>query len=157
MILEATDKDFVALLKGVGPRGLRLVPDSAIAEPEVLQMLADLADSVARVFTPAAWLVVQDDEVVGLVSLIAPPDDGVIQIGYGIAPTRQARGHATGAIRDLVRWARAESRITGLRAETHVSNIASQRVLSGNDFSEQDRRHDPEDGDLICWTAEAGA
>lgn len=52
MIIETTERDFAALLAGAAPTGLRLVPDSAIAENDVLQMLADLARAIRPQFPP---------------------------------------------------------------------------------------------------------
>jgi [ribosomal protein S5]-alanine N-acetyltransferase len=41
-----------------------------------------------------------------------PPDDGVAELGYAVAPARQGRGLATAVVRTLVDRARA----AGLRA-----------------------------------------
>ena len=46
MIIEATASDFEALRKGLAPRNLRLVSDSPIAPPDVLEMLSKLADEI---------------------------------------------------------------------------------------------------------------
>jgi RimJ/RimL family protein N-acetyltransferase len=156
MIIEATANDFDALLKGAAPRNLRLVPDSAIAPSEVLHMLADLAGAIRTGFTPAAWLVVEDGEIVGLCSVARPPADGEVHIGYGLAPGRQGRGAATRAIADLLSWAGADPRVTLVSAETGVDNIASQRVLERNGFVRVGERVDDEDGPLICWQAVTG-
>jgi hypothetical protein len=76
MIIQANAADFAALLSSRAPRGLRLVPDSVIAPLEVLQMLGDLAARIALSFEPSAWLVVENDEVVGLCSAVRVPTDG---------------------------------------------------------------------------------
>src|SRR5690349_10061088 len=104
MIIEATASDFEALLTGIAPRDLRLVSDSLLAPTDVLKMLADLADEIRPSFAPSAWLIVVEDEIVGLCSVTRVPDGGDIHIGYGVAPTRQGRGHATQAIGDLLAW-----------------------------------------------------
>lgn len=90
MIIELTPGDFDALLKGTPPFNLRLVPDSAIAPAEVLEMLRRLAADIGAVFSPSAWMIVEEDEVVGLCSIVRTPRHGNIRIGYGIAPSRQA-------------------------------------------------------------------
>ena len=109
MIIETTAEDHSALMNGCAPSGLRL-SDTPIAPPEVLAMLADVAASVRESFTPASWLIVDDDEVVGLCSVTRPPEDGVVDIGYGVAPGRQGRGFAGGAVSEIVRWARSAPR-----------------------------------------------
>lgn len=153
MIIEATAHDFDALLEGTAPRNLRPVADSAIASPDVLRMLADLAGNIRAMFAPAAWLIVEDGELVGLCSVVRPPSDGEIHIGYGVAPSRQGRGATTRAIADLLAWARADPRVQLVSAETGVDNIASQRVLERNGFVQTGERVDEEDGQLICWQA----
>ncbi len=154
MLINAQDADFAALLAGEAPRGLRL-PDSALAPPDILQMLRELANHIRPQFAPAAWLIVENEEIVGLCSLTRVPSDGVIDIGYGIAPSRQGRGHARGAVAAIVAWARTEPRVTAVTAETSVQNRPSQCVLERNGFLRTGERTDTEDGDLICWKVAA--
>jgi RimJ/RimL family protein N-acetyltransferase len=151
MILPASPGDFASLLAMRAPRNLRLAPDTAIAPAEILAMLRDLAAGIELVFSPSAWLIVEGDEVVGLCSITRPPADGVVDIGYGIAPTRQGSGAATRAVADVVAWASGDGRVRRLTAETAVDNVASQRVLERNDFRRCGERVDPEDGALLCW------
>jgi RimJ/RimL family protein N-acetyltransferase len=150
MIIETTAADYAALLDGRAPRGLMLA-DSPIAPPEILQMLAGLAERIRATFAPASWLIVEDGEVVGLCSITRPPKGGSIDIGYGIAPDRQRRGSATRAIGAIVAWARATPHVTAITAETALDNAASQRVLECNGFERVGERLDAEDGQLICW------
>ncbi len=149
MLIEAAASDFAALIAGRGPRNLRLVAD--IAPQDVLVMLADLAASIREGFAPSAWLVVEDDAVAGLLSLVRAPEDDTIAIGYGIAPTSQGRGVATRAVSDLLGWAKGDPRVGAVIAETAVDNLASQKVLSANGFIRTGERIDPEDGPVIVW------
>ncbi|MDV4155994.1 GNAT family N-acetyltransferase [Rhizobium brockwellii] len=153
MIIELMSHDFEALLKGVAPGQLRLVQDSAIAPPEILAMLSRLAADIGVEFLPSAWMIVEDDEIVGLCSVIKVPQDGKIHIGYGVAPTRQSRGCTTRAIGQLLEWARDDPRVALISAETGFENVASQRVLERNGFVRIGERIDAEDGPLICWEA----
>ena len=153
MIIELTTHDFEALLKGIAPRHLRLVPDSAIAPPEILGMLNRLATEINAEFSPSAWMIVEDGEIVGLCSIISAPERGEIHVGYGIAPSRERRGYVTRAIGELLEWARKDPRVTHVSADTGVENIASQRVLERNGFIRIGERIDPEDGRVICWQA----
>ncbi|OHV22403.1 N-acetyltransferase [Rhizobium sp. RMa-01] len=153
MIVELTADDFAILLKGFAPQNLRLVPDSAIAPPEVLEMLARIAAEVGAAFAPSAWMMVEEGEIVGLCSIIRVPENGAIHVGYGVAPSRERRGYVTGAIAELLAWARKDPRVTLVSADTGVENIASQRVLERNGFVQTGERIDPEDGPLICWQA----
>lgn len=156
MIQPADDSDFSALHFGVAPAGLRPA-DSPVGPPEVLEMLRGVAASIRPGFAPAAWMIVEDDEVVGLCSIVKPPADGEIHIGYGVAPTRRGQGVMSRAISALLEWAVADPRVAIVSAETSVNNPASQRVLERNGFIRVGARHDAEDGDLICWrTAVSG-
>jgi RimJ/RimL family protein N-acetyltransferase len=153
MLIELTGSDFDALLNGIAPRNLRLVPDSAIAPPDVLEMLARLAAEIGAEFSPSAWMMVEDGEVVGLCSVVRMPRDGEIPIGYGVAPARQGRGCTTRAIGQLLEWGRSDPRVARISAETGVENVASQRVLERNGFVRTGERIDAEDGPVICWQA----
>jgi RimJ/RimL family protein N-acetyltransferase len=150
MLLEAGEKDFADLIAGNAPRGLAL-PDSALAPVEVLQMLCELATSIRHTFAPAAWMVIEQGEIVGLCSITKQVDGGGIDIGYGIAPTRQGKGSATRAVSAILEWARNDPRVQMVTAETSVNNPASQSVLEHNGFIQTGQRHDVEDGDLLCW------
>ncbi len=150
MIIETIDADYAALCLGRAPGNFELA-DTWIAPPEVLRMLADVAARVRESFTPASWLIVEDDQVVGMCSITRPPREGVIDIGYGIAPSRRNRGIAGRAIRDVVAWARTNPGVQAITAETSPANLASQRVLVRAGFVQVGERLDDEDGPLICW------
>ena len=150
MIQEALDADFEAVLSGRAPAGLRL-PDSPLAEPNVLAMLRELANGIRPCFAPASWMIISDREIVGLCSLVKPPTDGAIDIGYGIAGSCRSKGHASGAVADLLLWARANEKLKTCKAETSVSNTSSQWVLETNGFIQTGTRMDAEDGEMICW------
>jgi RimJ/RimL family protein N-acetyltransferase len=150
MIVETTREDYASLLSDRGPRTF-ILADTPIAPVEILQMLADLDARVSATFSPASWLIVDEEEMVGLCSIIRPPDHGEIAIGYGIAPSRQGRGIASRAVGEVITWASANPRIRAVTAETAVTNIASQRVLIRNGFIQVGERVDEEDGPLLCW------
>jgi RimJ/RimL family protein N-acetyltransferase len=150
MIVETTREDYASLLSGRGPRSFTLA-DTPIAPLDTLQMLAGLDARVAKTFTPASWLIVEENEVVGLCSIIRPPKGDEIAIGYGIAPSRQGRGVASRAVGEVIAWAGANALIRAVTAETTVTNIASQRVLIRNGFVQIGERLDGEDGPLLCW------
>jgi RimJ/RimL family protein N-acetyltransferase len=150
MILKTHEDDYARLLLGQAPRDLRLA-DTPIAPPEVLAMLVDLVRRVGADFSPAAWLIVESGEAVGLCSITKPPRNGVVEIGYGVAPSRQGRGSAGRAIGEIVRWAGTDPRVAALSAETSTTNLASQAVLTRNGFLPVGERVDDEDGPLIVW------
>jgi len=156
MIVEATSSDFRALIAGEPPRGLTL-PEGEVAPPATMELLGALADKLRPDFTPAAWLIVERGEVVGLCSVMhAPTPQGAIEIGYGVAPSRQQRGAGGRAVADMVDWARTDPRISALTANTATANLTSQRILERNGFRKVGARIDKTDGLLICWRLETG-
>lgn len=150
MIIETIAADYAALLNDHAPRDFALA-DTPIAPREILDMLAGLAERIRADFATASWLIVEDGEVAGLCSITRPPEHGVIDIGYGIAPSRRRRGIATRAIGEIVAWARAAAHVSAITAETAIDNFASQQVLARNGFVRTGERFDMEDGQLICW------
>jgi RimJ/RimL family protein N-acetyltransferase len=151
MLIEADDAAFAALAAGEAPGTLRLV-EGGLETPEIMAMLRNLAATVGAQFRPSAWMIVEASEVVGLCSLKTPPDaTGAVDIGYGVSAARRGRGIASRAVADVLAWARQDSAINRVTAETSVANIASQRVLERNGFVLLATRHDDEDGELFCW------
>lgn len=64
---SAADLDLLA--QGFEPPGAGL-PEGGIETPEILAMLRDLAATISPDFEPAAWLVLDGGEIVGLLSLV---------------------------------------------------------------------------------------
>lgn len=153
LIAPASPQHFAALIAGQPPHPWPVIEGSVIAPPEVLTMLGGLADTIRADFDPAAWLVIEDGAVAGLLSLVAPYAAGTVRIGYGVAPDCCGRGIATRAVAQLLAWARTDARVERVTAETGLANIASQRVLERNRFARIGTRFDAEDGDLIVWQA----
>jgi len=95
---------------------------------------------------PAAWA--EDDgvwghrqvverasgAVVGGIGFSGPPDEGEVEVGYGIVPSRRGRGYATEAVQSMVSMAWADPAVTAVAASTDVGNVASQRVLEKAGF-----------------------
>jgi RimJ/RimL family protein N-acetyltransferase len=146
------DSDFAWLL-GEGPAVANppTICDGGVAPVEVIELIRGVAAKNREALGgDVAWLVVADGEAVGMISFTRPHDGKRPEIGYGIADSRQDRGHATGAVAALLPTLRA--RFDGLTAETGVDNRASQVVLERNGFTRTGERTDPEDGDLYLWT-----
>jgi RimJ/RimL family protein N-acetyltransferase len=156
MLIAATPDDFATLVAGGAPRGMALAP-GGIESTEIVEMLAGLADSIAASFAPAAWMMVEQGEIVGLLSITDLPCAGVINVGYGVAPSRRRRGVATRAIADLINWAASDTRVTTITAATAPDNLVSQRVLAANGFVQSGTTIDPEDGPLLIWHQDVAA
>ncbi|EGF89903.1 acetyltransferase GNAT family protein [Asticcacaulis biprosthecium C19] len=131
--------------------------DGGIAPDTVLAMLRGLANTIRPTCDPAAWWIIEDDEIIGLCSITAGPTDAAIDIGYGVATSRQGRGAASRGVGEVLKWATERPDLIAVTAETSVANLASQRVLERNGFQRAGTRTDAEDGELICWRKAVGA
>ncbi|WP_406300894.1 GNAT family N-acetyltransferase [Embleya sp. NBC_00888] len=67
--------------------------------------------------------------VVGSISLLWPPNDGALEIGYGVVASRRGRGYAAEATRALVAYALTSPQVDIVYADVELSNPASIRVL----------------------------
>ncbi|RDI68506.1 GNAT family N-acetyltransferase [Nocardia pseudobrasiliensis] len=76
--------------------------------------------------------------IIGSIGLFWPPNNGEIEIGYGIAPSRRGRGYATEATRALAEFALGAAQVHTVLAKVELSNPASIRVLEKAGF-----RHSP--------------
>ena len=74
-----------------------------------------------------------DGLAIGGVGFKAAPNDGVVEIGYGLVPSARGHGYATEALGTLVQIA-ADLGVTTIRADTDPDNIASQRTLEHAGF-----------------------
>lgn len=77
--------------------------------------------------------------LVGSIGLFWPPSDGVLEIGYGIVPSRRGRGYAPEAIRALAEFACTSAEVHTVFAKVELSNQPSVRVLEKAGFALWDR------------------
>jgi RimJ/RimL family protein N-acetyltransferase len=71
-----------------------------------------------------------DDEVIGDVGFMGPPDaTGAVNVGCAIIEGARGQGYATEALSAVLDWARTQSGLTCVLADTTRSNVASQRLL----------------------------
>ncbi|MFI9534280.1 GNAT family N-acetyltransferase [Nocardia fusca] len=73
--------------------------------------------------------------VVGSIGLFWPPADGVVELGYGIVPSRRGRGYATEATRALAEYACTAPQVHTVSASVELANPASVRVLEKAGFA----------------------
>ena len=151
-LLPGTDDHNAWMLGGPAPLPeLRLPPGGVSPEP-VLVLLRELMKPVRAAHAVGDWLVLEGNEVVGLIGLKAPADaEGKIEFGYGIADSRQRRGHASRAVALMLKELARDPKVRLITAETAVANFASQHVLEKNGFQRTGMRLDAEDGEVSCW------
>ena len=94
--------------------------------------------------------------VIGSAGFKGPPDgDGMVEIAYGIVPSRQGQGFATEAAGALLQFAAADPRVRLLRAHTLPDANASTRVLRKCGFIHIGGVVDPDDGPVWRWERSA--
>ncbi len=78
---------------------------------------------------------IADGQVIGGVGFKGQPENGSVEIGYGLAPSARGHGYAAEAALALIALAR-EHRLTRVAADTDNGNIASQRTLEHAGFTQ---------------------
>jgi len=80
----------------------------------------------------------EDDQVIGEIGFVSPPQGGAVVIGYAIVPSARRRGYATEAIGALVEWSLAQPGVDAVRAQTLPDNEASIGALLRAGFEEDE-------------------
>ena len=120
-------------------------------DPLVVQHVRQIAQRLHAEQCTYSWAMLSGNERVGLCGFKTPPRSGEVEMGYGVWPKHQRRGHATRAVARALEIARRDPRIRFVTAQTVISNTASQRVLEANGFERAGIRNDPDDGELLLW------
>ena len=95
------------------------------------------------------WIAIHrsDQAVIGGIGFMGGPDkDGVVEVGYDIAPEYRNQGYATEMARSLIAWALQETGIKVVTASCLDVNIGSIKVLEKVGM----RRLEP-DGNMLKW------
>ena len=150
-LLPMTDAHFAWLLgEAPPPADAPRLAEGGLAAPEIVELLRGVA---AEVGGEAAWMMIADGEGVGMISIKDRDAKGLWDIGYGVASSREGRGHATAAVAALKVIARDKG-ASGLTAETLPDSGASPRVLKRNGFVCIGQHDHPEDGLVDQWVTE---
>jgi len=93
--------------------------------------------------------------LVGFGGFKGPPSaDGVVEIGYAIAPAFRGRGLATDAVTQLVQRAFADGAVRAVDAHTLGHDNPSTRVLQKSGFRKIAEIVDPDEGLIWQWRLE---
>lgn len=69
-----------------------------------------------------------DGRAIGGIGFRGQPEDGCVEVGYGLAPSARGRGYAAEALVAVLALA-ADQGVSRVVADTTLDNIASQRTL----------------------------
>lgn len=135
--------------------GLRAFYTSGEVAPE---WIAQLRNATAADPWVHGFAIVHEPsgQVIGMVGFKGAPDaEGMVEIGYGIVPAFERRGHATAAAAAVVAFAYEDPRVRTVRAHTLPERNASTRVLEKLGFTHAGEVIDPQDGRVWRWEQRA--
>lgn len=77
------------------------------------------------------WLVFRkdDEQLIGDIGFKGKPENGIVEVGYGILNEAQGQGYATEAVEALINWAFKSGKVKKVIAECLKTNTASIKVL----------------------------
>lgn len=154
-ILNAARHDAAALSRLIDAE----IADGWLEFPEALEiMCADYEKSPAT--RPWGTLFFVSDAprtLCGWGGFKGEPKDGVVEIGYAIAPGLRGRGLATAAARAMIERAIRSPDIIAVAAHTLAEENASTAILVKLGFRKTAEFVDPEDGPVWGWRLERGA
>lgn len=84
----------------------------------------------------------------------APSPEGVVEIGYAIAPAFRGQGLATDAVAQMVRRAFEDAAVRAVDAHTLGQANPSTRVLEKSGFRKFGEVSDPDEGVIWHWRLE---
>jgi RimJ/RimL family protein N-acetyltransferase len=96
------------------------------------------------------------EAVVGSCAFKGPPEEGIVEIAYGVEQEYQNRGYATEAAQALVEFCKSRIGVNVVRAHTLSANLASTRVIEKAGFAFIGKAVDPEDGPVNRWEIAIG-
>jgi len=103
-------------------------------------------------------VVLEDGRVVARIGCHEGPRDGVVEIGYGVAPTHRRQGLATAMVSQFLDWLALHG-VSTVRASVSPGNTASRALLDRFGFVEVGSHMDEEDGlelELVLELSPAG-
>lgn len=146
---------FSAILNLPAPEGKRLVTFPADWPGDALVLFPLWVEQAQHAPQDVPWGGVlidrAEDLAVGQMGCKGRPQDGSVEIGYGLIPSHQGRGYATEMARALSAWILTQPGVERVTAECRTDNAGSIRVLEKSGFSRCGERMDEEDGPLILW------
>lgn len=96
-----------------------------------------------------------DNRLIGTGGFKGVPDnDGMVEIGYAVAPGYQNQGLATEAARAMIEYAFSWAAVNVVEAHTLAEQNASTAVLKKCGMKKIAEKEDPEDGPVWHWRVE---
>jgi RimJ/RimL family protein N-acetyltransferase len=152
-LLQLSRTELEALAASEVPASLaaRIEPD-ALPPPFVAGRALELAAAGHPLPWSTTFLILNDDtgRIVGGCGFKTAPEQGRVEVGYGVAPAVQGQGAATAALKELVRLAFA-SGASEVLAEVAPDNQASTRVVQKAGFENVGSGIDIQNERVVRW------
>jgi RimJ/RimL family protein N-acetyltransferase len=98
-----------------------------------------------------ALFLLPDNTLIGSGGYVGPPQDGVVEFGYEVAPEFRGKGLGVAAAKAMVDKAAATGAVSMVIAHTLAHENPSTRTLRRLGFSRTGELVDPEDGPIWRW------
>lgn len=134
--------------------------DKIFTSEECQQLLAvyeDYYPEIGFVVPWVAYLIIEDDSVVGTCSFTGKPKDGEVEIAYWTFKNYEGQGVASFACSELIKIARKENPEIIITAKTSPEHNSSTRVLEKNGFKYVRVVQDEDIGDAWFWVLDGEA
>ena len=100
------------------------------------------------------WLIInkEDNQIIGSAGYIEKPDnEGNIEIGFGIIPSKREKGFCYEAVKALLQWGLSHDKVSSIIARCDKSNIASTKTIMKLGFEYLNEKDD-----LLIWKLHKG-
>lgn len=134
--------------------GVLEIPDGALPPAKVAVRAITQLDRGAPAFWCVPFLIVSRSRqvVLGACGFKLAPNDGTVEISYGIARSERGRGVATAAIDRLLQMAVATGQVQRVVAHILPSNTASSKVVARLGFLSGQPFVDTDGETVVPWT-----
>lgn len=102
-------------------------------------IMPNVADDTQNYLFSTLWTLIakENNKMVGDICFKGEPNiDGEIEISYGTHFEFRRKGYMTEAVAKMLDWAKRQSNVLKVLANTEKNNLSSQRVLKNNGFSQ---------------------
>lgn len=118
----------------------------------LLQMYDDYYPKIGFNLPWVAYLVIKQNQVVGLGSFTGQPNNGKVEIAYWTFKEFERQGIASFACKELIKISQNADPEVIITAKTAPEQNASTRILENNKFIFTEVVQDEEIGDAWLWT-----
>ena len=154
-LLPATVEHLVALQSDPIAFGRLIgsgVPDGWPQFPESIEFtIARLREQPDQADWWMHFFLLPDSTLIGSGGYVGPPQDGVVEFGYEVAPEFRGRGLGIAAARAMVAKAAATGTVSMVIAHTLAHENPSTGVLKRLGFTKTGELVDPEEGPIWRW------